>query len=78
MFDFALVAEKEPNELLQASKFLIRYISPIKTALAGDLTSLRLQFDAIEKISYNPTFDHVRKIVIQKLEAAAEYVENSR
>lgn len=75
MFDFALVAEKEPDELLQASEFLIRHIDPIKTALAGDLTNLRSQFDAIEKIAYNPTFDHVRDVVIQQLDAAAEYVE---
>jgi hypothetical protein len=75
MFDFALVAEKEPDELLHASKFLIRHITPIKAALAGDLTNLRLQFDAIEKLDYNPTFDYVRDIVIQKLGAAVRYVE---
>lgn len=75
MFDFALVAEKEPDALLQASEFLIRHIAPIKTALVGDLANLRLQFDAIEKISYNPTFDHVRDVVIQQLDVAAEYVE---
>jgi len=75
MFDFAVVAEKEPDELLKASKFLIRYIKPIKEALAGDLTNLRLQFDAIETLSYNPSFDQVRDVVIQKLDDAAQYVE---
>jgi predicted nucleotidyltransferase component of viral defense system len=77
MFDFALVAEKEPDELLQASKFLIRHITEIKAALAGDITNLRLQFDAIEKLSYNPAFDHVRDVVIQTLDTAAQYVRNS-
>ncbi|MES2128732.1 MAG: hypothetical protein V4463_15795 [Pseudomonadota bacterium] len=75
-FDFALVAEKEPDELLRASKFLIRHIIQIKAALAGDVTNLRLQFDAIEKLSYNPTFDHVRDVVIQMLDSAAQYVED--
>ena len=75
MFDFALVAEKEPDELLQASKFLIRHIIPIKAALAGDLTNLRLQFDAIERLSFNPTFDHVRDVVIERLDAAVQYIE---
>lgn len=75
MFDFALVAEKEPKELLEASEFIVRYIEPIKTALAGDLSNLRLQYDAIEKLSYTPSFDHVRDVVIQQLDAAAEYVE---
>ncbi|GAB3428116.1 nucleotidyl transferase AbiEii/AbiGii toxin family protein [Massilia solisilvae] len=75
MFDFALVAEKEPDELLKASRFLVRHITPIKATLAGDLTNLRLQFDAIEKLSFNPTFDRVRDIVIQTLDSAAQHVE---
>ncbi|WP_050468832.1 nucleotidyl transferase AbiEii/AbiGii toxin family protein [Herbaspirillum chlorophenolicum] len=76
MFDFALVAEKEPEELLQASEFLIRYIAPIKTALDSDLTSLRAQFDAIETLSYTPTFDYVLEVVRYQLDAAAKYVED--
>lgn len=75
MFDLALVAEKEPDALLQASEFLVRHVASIKTALAGDLTSLRLQFDAIETLSYTPTFDHVRDVVIARLDAAAQYVK---
>jgi hypothetical protein len=39
------------------------------------MTILRLQFDAIEKLAYNPTFDQVRDTVIQKLDAAARHVE---
>jgi predicted nucleotidyltransferase component of viral defense system len=77
MFDFALVAEKEPEELLQASKFLVRHNTSIKAALAGDLTNLRFQFDAIEKLSYNPTFDHVRDVVLETLDSAAQYVEET-
>lgn len=78
IFDFALVAEKESEELLRASKFLIRHITPIKATLAGDLTGLRLQFDAIEKLSYNPTFDQVRNIVIETLDSAAQQVKKVR
>ncbi len=75
MFDFALVAEKEPGELLQASRFLIRHSTQIKTTLAGDLTNLRLQFDALENLTYHPTFDHVRDVVIEQLDAATRYVD---
>lgn len=79
MFDFALVAEKESDELLQASKFLVRYADEIKSALAGDLTSLRLQFEQIETLSYTPAFDHVKEVVLGQLEASLEFVEeNSR
>jgi hypothetical protein len=41
-----------------------------------DLT-LPFQFDAIEKLSYDPTFDHVRDVVIQTLDSAAQYVEET-
>lgn len=75
MFDFALAAEKEPEELLRASKFLIRHITPIKARLAGDVTGLRLQFEAIEKLSYCPTFDQVRDIVIETLDSASQQVQ---
>lgn len=78
MFDLALVAEKEPDGLLQASEFLVRHIASIKSALAGDLTSLRLQFDAIETLSYTPTFDHVRNVVIERLDAATQYVKEQQ
>jgi predicted nucleotidyltransferase component of viral defense system len=75
MFDFALVAEKEPDELLKASKFLTRHSALVKVALTGDPANLRLQFDAIDKLSYQPTFDQVRDVVIQTLDAAARYLE---
>ena len=54
----------------------IRHIASIQTALAGDLTNLRLQFDAIETLSYTPPFDHLRDVVIERLDAAAQYVKD--
>lgn len=71
MFDFALVAEMEPEALRQAGKFLIRHITSIKAVLGGDLTNLCLQFDAIEKIGYQATFEHVCEVVMLGLDAAA-------
>ena len=77
MFDFALVAEKEPKELLQASKFLVRYAEEIRRVLAGDLTNLRLQFEQIDTLSYNPTFDHIKEVLLRQLEVSLEFVEGN-
>jgi len=71
MFDFAMVAEMEPEALRQAGKFLIRHITSIKAVLGGDLTSLRMQFDAIEKIGYHAAFEQVCEAVMLELDAAA-------
>lgn len=71
MFDFAMVAAMEPEGLRRAGKFLIRHITSIKAVLGGDLTSLRMQFDAIEKIGYHATFEQVCEVVMLELDAAA-------
>jgi predicted nucleotidyltransferase component of viral defense system len=73
MFDFALVAEREPRELMEASKYLIRHADAIKSQLAGDTSSLQVQFDAIETLSYTPSFDEVRDKVLSQLDASIEH-----
>lgn len=72
MFDFALVAEKEPDALIQAKPFLVRHADAVIQTLEGDLTYLQEQFNAIEKLSYVPTFTHVRDIVIQQMQIAKQ------
>jgi hypothetical protein len=73
MFDFALVIEKEPRELMAASEYLIRHADAIKSQLAGDTTFLQVQFDAIETLSYTPSFDEVRDKVLFQLDASIEH-----
>jgi hypothetical protein len=73
MFDFALVTEKEPHELMAASEYLIRHADAIKSQLAGDTTFLQVQFDAIETLSYTPSFDEVRDKVLLQLDASIEH-----
>ncbi|MFZ6767751.1 nucleotidyl transferase AbiEii/AbiGii toxin family protein [Undibacterium sp. Di26W] len=75
MFDFALVAEKEPVGLLAASKFLVRHAKTINTILNGDTSFLRKQFNAIDTIDYKPTFDYVRELVLGQLVECANYLE---
>lgn len=78
LFDFAVVAENQPDELLLASEFLVRHATLIKAALASDVTNLRLQFDAIDTLAYNPTFDHVCDMVIRRLDDAARHIEEQK
>lgn len=67
MFDFALVAEKEPDALYTAAPYLTRHIDAIRTILHGDTTRLQTQFAAIDTLSYTPSFDHVRELVLTRL-----------
>lgn len=77
MFDFALVAEKEPDALSTAAPFLARHIEKIRTILHGDATRLQTQFAAIDTLSYTPSFSHVRAIVLDRL-AECERVEKAK
>lgn len=78
MFDFSLVAEKEPEALLLASKFLIRHKETIESILAGNTSNLERTFNDIETISYAPSFDHVRKLVLDQLSECDRYVKLRR
>lgn len=77
MFDFALVAEKEPEQLLAASQFLVRHVKAINTILHGDTSSLRKQFDAIDTLAYTPTFDYVRELVLRQLNECVDYLQKN-
>lgn len=78
MYDCALVMEKEPDALMEASPFLIRHADAIQALLAGDTTYLRIQFDAIEKLSYDPSFEEVQQKVLQQVKASIEHQNTLR
>lgn len=73
MYDCALVMEREQRALMEASPFLIRHADAIQTQLAGDTTYLRTQFDAIEKLSYEPSFDEVQKKVLHQIKISINH-----
>jgi predicted nucleotidyltransferase component of viral defense system len=57
IFDFALIAEQEPEELMHARKLMIRHAEAIFTQLEERYVPLKKQFDAVDVIGYQPDFD---------------------
>lgn len=63
IFDYALVAQKEPESLIAASGFLIRHGDKVIESLQQRSGPLRVQFEAIETLDFNPTFEDACNIL---------------
>jgi len=76
IFDFALVAEREPDELDAAAEFLVRHIEPILEQLERNASMLQLQFDAIATLDYNPSYEHAVALLKERLLACKQILED--
>jgi hypothetical protein len=57
IFDFALIAEREPDELRPAREFMTRHAVAVFVQLEERYVQLKQQFDAIDALNFHPTFD---------------------
>ena len=57
IFDFALIAEREPEVLMQARELMTRHAAAVFQQLDERYTQLKQQFDAIHVLNFHPTFD---------------------
>lgn len=76
IFDFALVAEREPDELDPAGEFLIRHIDTMFEQLESNRDSLKQQFDAIASISYTPSYEHAVGVFKERILACQQAAEH--
>lgn len=58
IFDFALIAEREPHALMAAREFMVRHAAALFQQLDERYMPLKQQFDAVDALTYHPTFDH--------------------
>ncbi|RRU17174.1 nucleotidyl transferase AbiEii/AbiGii toxin family protein [Stenotrophomonas sp. 278] len=58
LFDFALVIEREPQQLLAATPFLLRHREAFLSQMHAPHASVRAAFDAIAVLDYAPSFEH--------------------
>jgi predicted nucleotidyltransferase component of viral defense system len=56
LFDLSLVIEREPQALASASKHLIRNRKEFLEQIQSRATILKLQFEAIDVLSYSPSY----------------------
>lgn len=57
IFDFALIAEREPEVLMPAREFMTRHAAAVFQQLDERYVQLKQQFDAVDVLNFHPTFD---------------------
>jgi predicted nucleotidyltransferase component of viral defense system len=67
LFDLALVIEKEADALRQAHHFLVKNADQFIEQLNSRREILTVQFNNIETLTYNPTYDEALKIATKFL-----------
>jgi hypothetical protein len=60
---FALVIEREPQQLQGAMPFLLRHREAFLSQIRQPHAGLRAAFDAIATLDYTPGFDHCVTVV---------------
>lgn len=58
IFDFALIAAKEPEALVVARDFIIRHTDAVLKQLDDRAIQLKQQFDAVDALQAHPDFCH--------------------
>lgn len=69
IFDFALVAEKEPVSLIREGQFMVRHAATIRAHLVDRAEPLRKQFEAVEAIDFHPDFQAACDTLVSMLKA---------
>lgn len=68
IFDFALVAEKDPAGLLGEAPFMVRHAETIHDHLETRKEPLRAQFNAVDALDFHPDFDASCAVLLAMLE----------
>lgn len=72
IFDFALIAAREPEALTSAAQFMLRHVDALFQQLDERHEPLKLQFDAVDALRFNPTFDEACTRLRQVLTSMSE------
>jgi hypothetical protein len=72
IFDFALIAEREPDVLMPAREFMTRHAAAVFLQLEERYAQLKQQFDAVDALNFHPTFDQACHTLKSALAAMLE------
>jgi predicted nucleotidyltransferase component of viral defense system len=72
IFDFALIAEREPDVLMPERQFIIRHAAAVFQQLDDRQVQLKQQFDAVDALNFHPTFDQACQTLKSTLTAMLE------
>ena len=57
LFDLGLLIERSPDELVKASRYLVRNREAFLRSISARHPIVRAQFEAIDALQYRPSFD---------------------
>lgn len=69
LFDLSLVIEREPEELIKASKFLKKHAQIFTEQIANRATILKMQFNEIVTLHYKPSYEEAAQRATQFLKS---------
>lgn len=69
LFDLALVIEQEPEALISAGEYLVRHRSAFLAQIEQRKDILKLQFDAIDRLGYQVSYEDAQHLAGQFLAA---------
>ncbi|MYM84989.1 nucleotidyl transferase AbiEii/AbiGii toxin family protein [Duganella sp. FT50W] len=78
IFDFALIAEREPEVLMEERKFMTRHATAVFQQLDERYTQLKQQFDAVDALNFHLTFDQASHTLKGVLTAMLEAPDPGR
>ncbi|MDR3479165.1 MAG: nucleotidyl transferase AbiEii/AbiGii toxin family protein [Burkholderiaceae bacterium] len=76
IFDFALIAERDPDSLEQNAQFMVRHATAIFQQLSERYEPLRIQFEAVEALTFHPSFDKACETLRSSLSTMLAILEN--
>jgi predicted nucleotidyltransferase component of viral defense system len=74
IFDFALVAQHERDDLMRHSQFMVRHAAVLLSHLESRYAALKLQFEAVDALTFHPTFDDAIKLLDSTLHEMLDLV----
>lgn len=69
LFDLALVIEREPESLASAAQYLVRHREAFLRQIEQRQAVLKLQFDAIDRLSYRVSYEQAQRLAKEFLGA---------
>ncbi|MEX3955220.1 nucleotidyl transferase AbiEii/AbiGii toxin family protein [Trinickia sp. EG282A] len=69
LFDLAMVIEREPEALTNAIPFMRRHLEVFRNHLRTATSNFITQFNSIQRLNYDPTFEHAAEVAINYLDS---------
>lgn len=63
IFDFALIAQREPEELMRHREIMTRHAKVLFEQLEARYEPLKIQFEGVDSLNFHPSFDDALEVL---------------